>query len=79
MIGLWSVNKTVGCLDPSIKNSYSVKVCMIAVHSLIRVESRNFACVNRREFSDIRFILFVPMWDCNNAAPMPKFEASHIA
>ena len=48
MIGLWSVNKTVGCLDPSIKSSYSVKVCMIAEHSLIRVESRNSTCVNRR-------------------------------
>ena len=47
MIGLWSVNKTVGCLDPSIRNLYSLKVCMIAVHSLIRVESRNSACVNR--------------------------------
>ena len=79
MIGLWSENKTVGCLDPSVKNTYSVKVCMIAVHSLIRVESRNSVCVNRREFADIRFILFVPLWDCNSAAPMPKFEASHIA
>ena len=52
---------------------------MIAVHSLIRVESRNSACVNWREFADIRFILFVPLWDCNHAAPMPKIEASHIA
>ena len=79
MIGLWSVNKTVGCIDPSIKNSFSATVCMIAVHSLIRVESRNLACVNRREIADIRFILFVPLWDCSNAAPMPKFEVSHIA
>ena len=79
MIGLWSVNKTVGCFDPSIKKSYSVRVCMIAVHSLMRVESRNSACVNRREFADLRFILFVPLWDCNNAAPTPKFEAFHIA
>ena len=52
---------------------------MIAVHSLIRVESRISACVNKREFADIRFILFDPLWDCSNAAPMPKFEASHIA
>ena len=73
MIGLWSVNKTVGCLDPSIRNLYSLKICMIAVHSLIRVESRNSACVNRREFADLRFILFVPLWDCNNAAPNPSF------
>ena len=79
MIGLWAVNKTVGCFDPSVKISYSVKVYIIAVHSPIRVENRNSACVNRREFADIRFILFVPLWDCNNAAPMPKFEASHTA
>ena len=79
MIGLWSANKTVGCLDPSVKNSNSVKVYIITVHSRIRVESRNSACVNRRKFSDIRFILFVPLWDCYNAAPMPKFDASHIA
>ena len=51
----------------------------MAVHSLIRVESRSSAGVNSREFADIRFILFVPLCDCNNAAPMPKFEASHIA
>ena len=73
MIGLWSVNKTAGCLDPSIRNSYFLNLCMIALHSLIRVESRNSACVNRREFADIRFILFVPLWDCNNAAPNPSF------
>ena len=51
----------------------------MAVHSLIRVESRSSAWVNKREFADIRFILFVPLCDCNNAAPMPKFEASHKA
>ena len=79
MIGLWSVNKTVGCSDPSIKNSHSVKVCMIAVHSLMGVESRSSACINKREFAEIRFVLFAPQWDCNNAAPMPNFEASHIA
>ena len=45
IMGLWSVNKTVGCFDPSIENSYSIRVCMIAVHSLLRVESRNSACV----------------------------------
>ena len=71
--------KTVGCFDPSIRNSYSVSVYIIAVHSLIRVESLSSACVNNREFADIRFILFVPLCDYNNAAPMPKFEASHIA
>ena len=52
---------------------------IIAVHSLIRVDSRSSACVNNRDFADIRFILFVPLCDCNNAAPMQKFEASHIA
>ena len=45
----------------------------------MRVESRSSACVNKREFADLRFILFVPLCDCNTAAPMPKFEASHIA
>ena len=52
---------------------------IIAVHSLMRVKSRTSACVNKREFADIRFILFVPLCDCSNAAPMPKFEESHIA
>ena len=32
---------------------------MIAVHSLIRLESRNSACVNSREFADKRFILLL--------------------
>ena len=61
IIGLWSVNKTVECLDPSIKNSYSVSVYNIAVHSLIRVESLSLACVNSAEFAELRFILFVPL------------------
>ena len=50
-----------------------------AVHSLMRVESRSSACVNKQEFADIRFVLFVPLCHCSNAAPMPMFEASHIA
>ena len=33
----------------------------MAVHSLIRVESLKSACVNKREFADMRFILFVPL------------------
>ena len=74
-----SVNRTVECFDPSIRNSYSVSVYIIAVHSLIRVEGRSSAWLKRREIADIRFILLVPLWDCNNAAPMPKFEASQIA
>ena len=61
MIGLWSVNKIVGCFVPSIKNSYSVRFYIMAVHSLIRVESLNSACVNKQEFADMRFILFVPL------------------
>ena len=65
--------------DPSIKNSYSVRVYMIAVQSLIRVESLSSTCVNRREFADMRFILFVSLRDCSNAALMLKFEASQIA
>ena len=51
----------------------------MAVHSLIRVESRSSASVNNCEFADIRFILFVPLCDYSNAAPVLKFEASHIA
>ena len=47
----------------------------------MRVESRrrSSACVNKRDFADMRFILFDPLCYCNDAAPMPKFEASHIA
>ena len=52
---------------------------IIAVHSLMRVESHSSACVNKQEFDDIRFVLFVPLCDCSNAAPMPKFKASLIA
>ena len=56
-----------------------MRVYIIAMYSLIIVESLSSACVNNLEFAEIRFNLFVPMCDCNNAAPMPKFEASHIA
>ena len=55
------MNKTVGCLDLSIKSSYSVSVYIIAVHSLISVESRSSACVSSLEFAEMRFILFVPL------------------
>ena len=51
----------------------------MAVHSLMRVDSYSSACVNKREFADMRFILIVPLCDCKNAASMTKFEASHIA
>ena len=70
IIGLRSVKRSVGCLHPRIKNSYSLRVYIIAAHSLI-----SSACVKFLEFAEI--ILCVPMCDCNNAAPMPKFEASH--
>ena len=56
-----------------------MRVYIIAVLSLINVESLSSACVNSLEFSEIRFILFVLLCDCKNAAPMPTFEASHIA
>ena len=55
------MNKPVGCFDPNIKNSHSVRVYIIAVHSLIRVDSRSSAFVNEREFAEMRFILFVPL------------------
>ena len=45
----------------------------------MRIESRSSACVNKREIADMRLILFDRLCDCNNAAPMPKFEASQIA
>ena len=51
----------------------------MAMHSLIRVESLSSACVNSLEFAELRIILFVPLLDCNNVAPMPKFEASYMA
>ena len=69
--GLWSLSRTIGCKN----SSYSVRVFIIAVHSFVSVESPSSACVNSFEFAEIRFF---PLCDCNNAAPMPKFEASHI-
>ena len=56
IIGLWSVYKTVGFFDPSIKNSCSVNVYILAVHSLISVESLSSAWVKSVEFADIMFI-----------------------
>ena len=79
IICLWSVKTSVGCFDPSNKNSYSVRVYIVAVHSLISVEILSSACVISLEFVEIKFILFVPLCDLNNAAPIPKLEASHIA
>ena len=51
-IGLWSVKKTVGCLDPSNENSCSVSVFIMAFPSLIRVESLSSACVNSLEIAE---------------------------
>ena len=78
-MGLWSVNKTVGCFDPSNKKSFSVRMYNMAVHSLISVECLGSACVNSLEIAEMRFILSVPLCECNNAAPIPKLKASHIA
>ena len=49
-----------------------MRLYSIAVHSLINVESLSSACVNFLEFAKIRFTLFVPLCDCNNAAPKPE-------
>ena len=51
-MGLWSVNKTVGCFDPSNKNSYLVKVYIMAMHSLISVENLSSACINSLQFAE---------------------------
>ena len=56
-----------------------MRVYIIAVHSLIKVEFLSLAFVISLGFAEIRFILFVPLWYCNNAVPIPKFEASHMA
>ena len=56
-----------------------MRVCIIAVHSLLSVESLSSACVNSLEFVELRFNLFVPLCDSNNAAPMSNLEASHKA
>ena len=50
----------------------------MALHSLIRVTILSSASVNSLEFAEMKFNLFVLLWDCESAAPMPKLEASHI-
>ena len=47
-----------------------MRVFIVAVHSLISVESLTSACVNSLEFAEIRFFLFVPLCVFINAAPM---------
>ena len=56
-----------------------MRVYIIAVNFLMSVESLSSACVNSLDFAEIRFIWFVPLCDCNDAAPIPKLEASHKA
>ena len=56
-----------------------MRVYTLILHSPISVESLKSACVNSLDFAEIRFVLFVPLCDCKNAAPMQKFEASRIA
>ena len=52
---------------------------MIAVYSLSSVESLGSACVKNFEFSDKRFILLVPRWDCKSNPPNPNLEALLMA
>ena len=58
-MSLWSVNRTVGCFDQRIKNPYSARVNIIAVHSLISAKCPSSACWNSLDFAEKRFILFV--------------------
>ena len=73
------MNRTVRCFDPRIKSSYSVSAYIMAGHSLIRAENLSSACVKSLQFADIRFTLFVPLFDCKSAATIPKLEGSHMA
>ena len=70
------MNSTVGSFDPRIKKRYSVKVYIMAVHSLIRIESLSPACKKCLEFADFRFNFLVPWSDCKRAATIPKLELS---
>ena len=63
-------------VEPVSKNSYSVRAKIIAEHSTISVESRNSVGVNSLEFADTSLIFLSVGCCCNNAAPMPVFEAS---
>ena len=73
------MNRTVGCFDPRIKKSFSVSVYIMAGHPLISAENLSSTCVKSLQFADIRFILFVPVFDCKKAATIPKLEGSHMA
>ena len=56
-----------------------MRVYIIAVHSLINIESLSSACVKSLELAEVSFILFVRLCDCNNVAPILLFEASCAA
>ena len=56
-----------------------MRVYILAVLYPIIVESQSSACEKSLEFAEIRFTLFVPLCDCNNAAPIPKIVVSIIA
>ena len=55
------INRIVRYFDPSMKKSYSVRVYIIAVHSLLKEEILSLAFVISLDFAEIRFILFVPL------------------
>ena len=50
------MKRTVGCFDRIIKESHSVRLYIIAVHSVISVESLCSACLNSLKFAEIGFI-----------------------
>ena len=64
------------------KSRYNGKCCKLFIFALSRsvfTACVSSACLKSLQFKEIRFILFVPLCDCNNAAPISKLEASHIA
>ena len=65
-------------LELCLKFECILSVYILAVHSLMKVESVSFACVKSLEHAGIRFILFVFLCNCKIAAPIPKLESSHI-
>ena len=48
---------------------------VMAVNSLIRLESLSSACVKSHEIADMGFILNVPLCYCRSAALISKLEA----
>ena len=72
------MNNIIGWFEPVSKNSYSVRAKIIAEHSLINVDKRISIGVNSLEFADDNLIFLSVGCCCNNAAPMPVFDASVI-